>query len=94
MEIVQQVAEELGCTPNGLRLKLAKANVYVSVKGKASEDKPAKAKAAGAGTRVSKESAHEALKDAIEAAGKTADMEIISKLTGKAAQYFTGLFKE
>lgn len=93
MEIVTQIAEEIGASPNGVRLVLSKADAYVAIKPKASAKAAGGAGAAAKGTRVSKESAHEALKDAIEAAGKEADMEIISKLTGKAAQYFTGLFK-
>lgn len=92
MDIVNEIAEDMGMSPNGVRLILSKAGVY-----KAKTAKEGTKKAAGGaktgGTRVSKEGAQEALKAAIEEAGKEADMEIISKLTGKAAVYFTGLFK-
>ena len=41
------------------------------------------------GGRVSKAAAQEALIAAITDAGQEVDEEIVSKLTGKAAQYFT-----
>ena len=91
MEIVEEIAREMGQTANGVRLILTKAGKYIKKDaaapraGAASGDKPA---------RVSKEGAHKSLTEAIEAAGKTADSEIISKLTGKAAVYFTGLFAQ
>jgi len=92
MEIVQQIAEEIGCTPNGLRIVLAKADVYVAVASKKTEKKEGAATKATGGVRVSKEAAHDALRTAIEKAGKPVNDEIITKLTGKAAQYFTELF--
>jgi hypothetical protein len=49
-------------------------------------------KAEGTG-RVGKEAAQANLIAAIKAAGKEVDEEIISKLTGKAAVYFTGIMK-
>lgn len=91
MEIVKEVAEQLGdFTPNSVRMTLSKAGVYIT-KGSGA-GKAASGEKKTTGTRVSKDAAHSALKDAIEAAGKEADMEIISKLTGKAAVYFTSLF--
>lgn len=93
-EIVAEIAEKIGKTPNGVRMILSKAGVYVSkASAPAAKKEGGEKKAGAAGTRVSKEAAHAALTKAIEAAGKEADEEIISKLTGKAAQYFTGLFK-
>ena len=47
--------------------------------------------ASGGSTRVSKAAAVEALAAAITDAGQEADEEILSKLTGKAAQYFTAV---
>ena len=87
MEIVKDIAEELDESPNGVRMILTKAGVYVK------KTPAAKAASTGAtgGTRVSKVAAQEALTAAITDAGKVADDEIISKLTGKAAQYFTTL---
>lgn len=94
MDVVSELAEQHGFTPNSIRMILSKAGVYITKgapsKKAAKEGGTAKA---GAGTRVSKESAHAELTKAIEDAGKTADAEIIGKLTGKAAVYFTGLFK-
>jgi|TARA_B110000908_G_scaffold66082_1_gene80035 hypothetical protein len=87
MEIVKEIADEIDESPNGVRMILTKAGVYVK--------KTAAAKASGGaattGTRVSKAAAQEALTAAISDAGKSVDEEIISKLTGKAAQYFTTL---
>lgn len=93
MEIVQSIADELGdgTTANGVRMILSQAKVYVT-------KTPAKKAASTGGSasgdkapRVSKEAAQAALTAAIEEAGGDADNEIISKLTGKAAQYFTAV---
>lgn len=84
-EIVKEIAEEYEESPNGVRMILTKAGVYVN-------KAPAAAKSATASTgntRVSKADAQENLAAAITAAGQEVDSEIISKLTGKAAQYFT-----
>lgn len=91
MEIVAEIADEVGETANGVRMILSKANVYVKKEGGA---KPAASKTAkeGGSTRVSKEDAHNALIKAVEAHGQSADTEIVSKMTGKAAQHFTALF--
>ena len=86
MEIVKDIAEEFEESPNGVRMVLTKAGVYVK-----------KAPATGAkssggstgGTRVSKAAAIESLTAAISDAGQEVDEEILSKLTGKAAMYFT-----
>ena len=50
---------------------------------------PTKASKGGGGTRVSKQDSQDALTAAIEAAGAAPNEDIISKLTGKAAVYFT-----
>ena len=90
MEIVKEIADELNESPNGVRMILTKAGVYVK-----------KAQAAGngggtssGGTRVSKQAAQDALTAAIVDKGLSVDEDIISKLTGKAAQYFTGLLAD
>jgi hypothetical protein len=85
MEIVAEIAEDMDKSPNGVRMILSAAKVYIS-KGPS----PSKAKAGGAG-RVSKQDSQDALTAAIEAAGQEASEEIISKLTGKAAVYLTTL---
>ena len=90
MEIVKDIAEELDESPNGVRMILTKAGVYV----KKTPAAKASTGTASGGTRVSKVAAQEALIAAIQDAGKIVDEEIISKLTGKAAQYFATLFNE
>ena len=90
MEIVKDIAEELDESPNGVRMILTKAGVYV-------KKTPAKAAASGGGggstggTRVSKAAAIESLTAAITDMGGNVDEEILGKLTGKAAMYFTTL---
>ena len=88
MEIVKEIAEEFEESPNGVRMVLTKAGVYVK-KAAASGSASKSTASTGGGTRVSKAAAAEALTAAIQDAGQEVDEEIISKLTGKAAQYFT-----
>ena len=87
MEIVKEIAEELEESPNGVRMILTKAGVYVKKAPASGGSKPASS--GGSGGRVSKAAAQEALIAAINDSGQSVDEEIISKLTGKAAQYFT-----
>ena len=90
MEIVKEIADDLGESPNGVRMILTKAGVYV-------KKTPATANGGGTssgGTRVSKQAAQDALIAAINDKGLSVDEDIISKLTGKAAQYFTGLLAD
>lgn len=87
MEIVKAIAEELEESPNGVRMILTKAGVYV--KKTPATGSGGGTKASTGGTRVSKAAAVEALTAAISDAGQEVDEEILSKLTGKAAQYFT-----
>lgn len=90
VEVVAELAEEFGETVNGTRMVLIKANVYIK-KGAGETGTEAKAKA-GASTRVSKADAAQALRNAIGAIDPAlVDDEIIDKLTGKAAAYFTSL---
>lgn len=86
MEIVKDIAEQLGESPNGVRMILTKAEVYVK---KAPATKSASSGGSTGGGRVSKQAAQDALVAAISDAGQEVDEEIISKMTGKAAQYFT-----
>jgi transposase-like protein len=88
MEVVKMIAEELEESPNGVRMILTKAGVYVK-KTPAAGSSTGEKKASGGGTRVSKAAAQEALIAALGDAGQEVDEEIVSKLTGKAAQYFT-----
>lgn len=94
VEIVQEVADELGESVNGVRMILIKREVYVKKEaGASSSTEGSKSKTTkSTGTRVGKEDAQAQLRAALEAAGKDVDDDIISKLTGKAALYFAGLF--
>ncbi len=88
MEIVKAIAEELEESPNGVRMILTKAGVYVK-KSPASGGSKTGTSGGSGGGRVSKAAAQEALIAAITDAGQEVDEDVISKLTGKAAQYFT-----
>lgn len=91
-EILKDIAEEIEMSPNGVRMVLVQAGVYVKKEAGAAS----KTKAATTGdkpARVSKESAIAELREAIEAAGKPVDDDILSKLTGKAAVYFLSVLK-
>mgnify|MGYP006977517280 CR=1 FL=1 len=88
MEIVKDIADEHEESPNGVRMVLTKAGVYV----KKSPASGGTSKASGASsTRVSKADAVASLATAITDAGQEVDEEILAKLTGKAAMYFTGV---
>ena len=87
MEIVKDIADELDESPNGVRMILTKAGVYV----KKTPAAKSSGGTTGGGTRISKAAAQEALTAALSDAGQSVDEEIISKLTGKAAQYFTSI---
>jgi hypothetical protein len=91
-EIIKDIAEEIEASPNGVRMVLVQAGVYVKkdATAKPSGDK----KPAGDATkRVSKESSIADLRAAIEAKGAPIDDDILSKLTGKAAVYFLSVLK-
>ena len=90
MDIVTELAEKFDKTPNGVRMILSKAEVYVRKTPSKGESKKSESKG---GTRVSKEDAQNSLTAAIEAAGLEPDEDIIKRLTGKAAVYFTELLK-
>lgn len=92
MEIVSEIAEEMGESVNGVRMILSKAGVYIKKEAASSGSaKSSSTKKEGTSTRVSKEDAHAQLVAAIEAVEAEVDMEIISKLTGKAAIYLAGV---
>ena len=85
MEIVKDIADSLGESPNGVRMILTRAGVYVK---KATTKSSSNSTGGG---RVSKADAQNTLRDAIQDAGQEVDMSIIDKLTGKAAVYITGI---
>jgi hypothetical protein len=82
MEIVKDIADDLEESPNGVRMILTKAGVYIK--------KAPTSRSASGGTsskRVSKAECQAELTAAITDAGQEADEDIISKLSGKAAKY-------
>ena len=89
MEIVKEIADELGESPNGVRMILTRAGVYVK-KNPSSGSSTSNGGSTGGG-RVSKEAMHNELKSAISDAGQDVDDEIIGRLSGKAAQYLAGV---
>ena len=92
-EIIKDIAEEIEMSPNGVRMVLVQAGVYVKKDSSAGSAKTTKT-AGGEGTkRVSKEDSIAALKAAIEAKGGPIDEDILGKLTGKAAVYFASVLK-
>jgi hypothetical protein len=94
-EIIKQIADELDQSPNGVRMVLVQEGVYVKKEAGAAAPGKTTAKKEGEGTkRVSKEAQIGALKELIEARGKSIDDEILGKLTGKAAQYLVEVFKD
>ena len=83
MEIVADIAEQVEESPNGVRMILTKAGVYVR------KTPAAKSSGGSGGGRVSVADAQASLSAALNDAGQEIDEAIISKLTGKAAVYFT-----
>lgn len=96
-ELVKEIAEEFEESPNGVRMVLVQAGVYLKKDAgaaKAGDTTKAKTGTAAAKTpRVSKESSIAGLRAAIEEKGVEVDDEILDKLTGKAAVYFTKVLK-
>jgi transposase-like protein len=92
-EIIKDIAEEIEMSPNGVRMVLVQAGVYVKKDPSAGSTKTTKT-ASGEGTkRVSKEDSIASLRQAIEAKGGPIDDDILGKLTGKAAVYFASVLK-
>jgi len=83
MEIVKDIADNVDESPNGVRMILTKAGVYIKkavTSSKASAD-------GTASKRVSKVAAHAKLTAEIINAGQEVEADIIDKLSGKAAMY-------
>ena len=89
MEIVKEIADEFDESPNGVRMILSKAGVYVK-KTPAAGSGSSSSSSSG-GSRVSKAAAQEALVAALTDVGAEIDNDIVEKLTGKAAMYFAGV---
>jgi len=89
-ECVKAVAEELGQSPNGVRMILVKAEAYVKAIAVPTKGTAEKATTT---TRVSKADSIADLVSAINDLGQEPDMEVIDKLTGKQAIYFTTILR-
>ena len=91
MEIVSEIAQENGVTPNGFRMKLTKAGLYIKkAAGSTSKSSASTGEKASGGSRTSKAQAHADLRAAFSDAGLAPDFlddAIIDKLTGKAAAH-------
>ena len=88
VEIVKEIAESTGTTPNGVMAILLRDGSYVKKTATKKESTSSK------GTRVNKAEAVKSLTDTIKANSLTLDDDIISKLTGKAAAYFNTILTE
>jgi hypothetical protein len=93
-EIIKDIADEIEASPNGVRMVLVQAGVYVKKDAAAAKTATtASGEKKTTGTRVSKEASIAELRAAIEAKGADVDEDIIGKLTGKAAVYFLAVLK-
>ena len=93
-ELVKQIAEDLEESPNGVRMILTQAKVYVKKEADTAATKTATGGTKAAGDkapRVSKESQIAELRAAIEARNAPVDDDVLNKLTGKAAAYFVSV---
>lgn len=87
VEVVAELASDFGEAVNGVRMILTKAGVYIK---KGAGESAGSTKTTTTAAKASKADSAQALKNAIAAIDpELVDEEIISKLTGKAAQYFT-----
>lgn len=89
-EIIQEIAAKFNQSPNGVRMILVTSGNYIK---KDPTVTATKAKEGGASTRVSKEVQIKTLRDLITDNGAPVNDEILEKLTGKAADYFTSVLK-
>ena len=89
MEIVQEIAAELSESPNGVRMILTRAGVYV----KKTPATRSTANGTGGG-RVSVADAQQSVRNAITDQGMEVDDSIIGRLTGKAANYFAEIINK
>tara|TARA_B100000809_G_scaffold80980_1_gene79269 strand:+ start:406 stop:774 length:369 start_codon:yes stop_codon:yes gene_type:complete len=89
MEIVKEIADQVEESPNGVRMILTKAGVYIkkATTSKASTD-------GTASKRVSKVAAHAKLTAEITNAGQEVDADIIDKMSGKAAMYLADIISK
>lgn len=89
MEIVASLAPDFEATPNGARMILVKAGVYVK-----KEAKTSTAKTSTGEKKESKAESLERLTTVISAQGLDVDDTVVSKMTGKAAAYFADIISK
>lgn len=89
-EVVKQLSEKYDEKPNGTRMVLMGAGVYIKkTPGTKTTDSASKS---GGTKRINKAEAQQSLTNTIAAIDPAlVDEEIITKLTGKAAAYFVGV---
>lgn len=87
VEICKEVAEEFEKTPNGVRLVLTRAGVYV----KKTVSSSSGTSNSGGSKRVNKAEAIDSLKTKIKSLGQEVDNDICDRFTGKAAVYILGI---
>lgn len=90
MDAVKTVANDFDKTPNGVRMVLSRAGVYVKKENATASKSSSSSNGA---KRINKAEAIATLKSVIEEVGKTVDDDICDRLTGKAAVYITSLLK-
>lgn len=93
MDIVNELAEELGKSANSIRMILSNAGVYVKKTAKAATTSKSSDSDEVKTSRKSKQSSIDDLSEAIRSAGQEVDEAIVSKLTGKAAEYFNSIIR-
>lgn len=93
MDIVNELAEELGKSANSIRMILSNAGVYVKKVAKTATTSKASDSDEVKTSRKSKQSSIDDLSEAIRNAGQEVDDAIVSKLTGKAAEYFNSIIR-
>ncbi len=94
VEIIKEIAEEFSQSANGVRMILVQAGVYVKKEAAGTtttSPKTGETKTGEGTKRVSKEAAITSLTQAITNVGGVVDLEILEKLTGKAALYLASV---
>jgi hypothetical protein len=93
LEVVKQLALKHGESANGVRMILQKAEVYIKKDPTAAAKSATKSADGAAPKRINKADAIQDLRNAIKAIDPAlVDEDVLDKLTGKAAAYFTSLF--
>jgi 3-dehydroquinate dehydratase len=89
-EIIKDIADEFKQSPNGVRMILVAAKVYVKKDPNVASVKTTKE---GGTSRISKEDQIKNLRETITDLGGEVNEEVLDKLTGKAAEYFASVIK-